>query len=45
LVDKPEQYYVFGNLQGGKDEEADGTMHGARSFRGVRDSDFVPLVA
>ena len=34
-----------GNLQGGSDEEADGTMHCARSFRGVRNSDFVALVA
>jgi hypothetical protein len=33
------------NLQGGSDEEADGTMHCARSFRAVRDSDFVALVA
>jgi hypothetical protein len=34
-----------GNLQGGSDEEADGTMHRAHSVRVVRDSDFVALVA
>ena len=34
-----------GNLQGGSDEEANGTMHCARSFRAVRDSAFVALVA
>ncbi len=34
-----------GNLQGESDEKANDTMHCARSYRAVRDSDFVALVA